>query len=172
MKPFITLLFCLFSFSLLAQESHRTKTKFVRIYNQKGKKIQKGNLVYISDSSVILKRESAIYEVFYSEIGLIKTKRSFGHRMGIITGTTAVSFALVGLLSTENRDEGLISSTPEEAALLLGAGGTFYGGIASIIAHLLTKKEVIKINGSLESWMLFKNNHQVLNNKLIKPIPS
>lgn len=162
MKTIIILLLSLLSFNMLAQVSQKKNLRFIRIFNTNGQKIQKGIVQQVTDSTITVKRIDDFYTVHFSEIGWIKTKRSFGHRLSVITGASASSLALIGLVTTKDSNDGLIKLSPEEMALILGSVGTAYGSLASIIAHLFTKKEKILINGKLDAWNIFKEKYTVI----------
>lgn len=165
MKLFIILLFSLLSFTILAQETQKKENQFVRIYNKQGVKIQKGNIINISDSTISVKRSNGTYTVNYSEIGWIKTKRSFGHRIGAITGVTTICFAFSG--ASIFNDGSFLS--PGESALLLGAVGLIYGSVAGVITELFTKIEKFSIQGDLNAWKRFKEKFQVIEDEKAPP---
>jgi hypothetical protein len=68
---------------------------FLRVYNAQGKKIDKGYLSYLSDSSITLTRKRTIVtETPVSQIHLIKSKRTTGHRI-LVTTAVVAGFAVV-----------------------------------------------------------------------------
>lgn len=158
MKQLILLLLSLLSFTILAQESQKTDNQFVRIYNNAGVKIQKGNIIGISDSSITVHRSYGTYTVNYLDIGFIKTKRSFGHRLGSITGVTAACLALSGYRIGGN-------DTPSS----LGVSSLINGGIIAAIVQLFTKIEKTTIDRNLNAWLKFKEKHQVIEEKKEQP---
>jgi len=135
MKYAIYILFLFLSINLTAQNEIVDANIFIRIYNQDGKKINKGTIKSIFESSIELYLRGKTISVPLEKIGKIKTKRSGGNNVAkgaLIGGGT---FALFGLLSGDD-DPGIISfsSTDKGAVGLIGGSviGAGIGGITTI----------------------------------------
>lgn len=112
---------------------------FVRIYNDKGKKILKGTIDYATDSFIVIVRKNKVQELlFIKEIAFIKTKKSFG---SYIVGGAAAGI-IISVTST-------VELGAEWESIPLGtAAGTFAGTICGMV----TKREKFIIKGSIEKW--------------------
>ena len=89
MKTIIVLLLL-----LLIQTAEAQKTPFFRVYNAHGKKVARGNIFELSDSSVTLTRRNRFVETPLSQIDVIKANRTTGHRVMM----TTLSVVGIGLL--------------------------------------------------------------------------
>lgn len=88
-------IFCLLLFFPLAF-AYAQEPVFLRVYNADGGKINKGYLLYLSDTSITLTRKRTIVtETPVSEINLIRTKRTTGHRILVTTAAVAGVAVLV-----------------------------------------------------------------------------
>ncbi|HEY2726115.1 MAG TPA: hypothetical protein VGI61_03000 [Parafilimonas sp.] len=107
MKTIIFLFLISCSYDVAAQ-----KEIFVRVYNLSDKKIYKGSILSVTDSSLSLRHERKVTVINVKQIGSIKTKHSAGNN--VLAGATvgAVSLGLVGALSADNQDDGFIVFTP------------------------------------------------------------
>lgn len=80
MKHILLMLFALyFCLNITAQEIPGNSKIFVRVYNLEGKKISKGKIFKITDTSLVLKKGKKLVTISSSEISYIKTKKSKGH---------------------------------------------------------------------------------------------
>ena len=70
---------------LLFQSVNPQKPAFFRVYNANGKKLNKGELFQLSDTSITLTRKNIFVETPVSQIEVIKSKRTTGHRILITT---------------------------------------------------------------------------------------
>lgn len=85
MKRILLLLFLLPLAYVNAQEP-----TFLRVYNAQGKKVNKGYLLYLSDTSITLTRKmTTVTETPVSQIHLIKSKRTTAHRILVTTAVVA-----------------------------------------------------------------------------------
>ena len=100
MKRIIYLLLIFFSFkSIIAQ-----KPAFLRVYNSQGKKVNKGQLFQTSDTSITLTRRNLFTETPVTQIDVIKSNRTTGHRI-VITTLSVVGFAVVLVSALNNTSE-------------------------------------------------------------------
>jgi hypothetical protein len=122
MKKIISIAF-FFNLFIGLMNGYAQKEIFTRVYNEKGKKINKGHLLRVTDSSVILVRNQVESEVTIDKIGTIRLKRSFGSNVlkaGMISG---VAFAVLGVATADPTE--FLGYTAGEGA----AGGFIYGAI-------------------------------------------
>lgn len=146
-----TLLFLLFitAVSTIAQGQKRT---FLRIFNEEGRKTQKGFLRALSDSGLtLLTEEKKLVTVPLSEIHTIKLKRSFGHTVMI---TSLIAAGACGILGAASADpEAWIFGYSAAEGALLGITAGAAGGIAlgSIISGTINRP-VFNIQKDPENW--------------------
>src|SRR4051794_38573080 len=150
MKLVIFLFFILLAYDVSAQ-----KMGFVRVYDLNGHKINKGEVLAITDTSLLLQREAKIATIPLASIGTIKTKRSAGNNIlvGSVIGTV-VGVAL-GVASA-NPDEFLGFTAGEGAAMgvIIGAPvGAAIGGITVLFKNSKT----YLINGDATRWKAFQS---------------
>lgn len=155
----ISLILCA---NALAQNETTSHNVFVRVYNLQNKKIGKGKILAITDSSIQLIRNKKIKEISVVDIGLIKTKRSDGQN--ILIGTAAGA-ALMGIAvaSDTNEDNALFSVEGDilAGAIFGGTAGAAIGGITCLFKNSAT----YEINADMEKWKIFKimmHNNKVL----------
>jgi len=124
---------------------------FVRIFDLQGKKIYKGRVISITDSSLTLKDNVTFMA---TEIGMIKTKRSAGHNIGLGAAIGAVISASIFI--------GLVSNNGpiDDGAVIVGALGIvlapIIGTVAGFISVAIKNPQTFEINGNLENWQTFK----------------
>jgi hypothetical protein len=88
---------------LLAPSLHAQKPDFFRVYDSRGKKVNKGIIFSYSDTSLTLTRRNRFIETPLSQIALIKHKRTTGHRVAMTTLKVAgIAFIAAGTLFTLN----------------------------------------------------------------------
>lgn len=163
MKYLIFTIFLVLSINVSAQNKIVNTNIFIRIYNLDGKKINKGTIKSISETSIELYLKGKTISVPLSKIGKIKTKRSGGNNVakGALIG--GGSLALLGLISGDD-DPGIISfsATDKAAGGLIGGGlvGAGIGGITTIFKkskfYIIDGNEMklkdfkVKINDSIK----------------------
>ena len=132
------------------------KSLFIRIFDQQGHKIAKGDLTATTDTSIILQGHKTQIEIPLRDIGTIKTKRSVGHPIatGAIIG--ALSGALLGFISGQADDEiygswGYESDPGKDAAVTAVAGIAIGGAVGAIIA-VTQRRNTLVINGDANTW--------------------
>ena len=137
---------------LLAMTAQSQKRTFVRIFDERGKKIHSGFFAGTSDSSVIILKSNNEFEIPISQISTIKLRRSFGHTV-LITSIIAGSAMAIFGIATADPDAWIFGYTAGEGAiagLLLGAGTGIVTG--SIIAGT-RNRPVFMINKNPEQWI-------------------
>ncbi|MBP1839402.1 hypothetical protein [Formosa algae] len=129
MKNLIFILTLILSLNVCAQNTSFEDTNvFVRVYDAQGKKINKGHIVSISDTSLQLVKRGETIDVPINDIGSIKTKYS--------GWTNVVTGAVLGA------GVGFIAGDPEVIAI-----GTVAGAAAGWITTLFKKTETFDIDG-------------------------
>ena len=93
----------IFLLLVLSQSLHAQKPDFFRVYDSHGKKVAKGTIFTYSDTSITLTRRNRFFETPLSQIDLIKSKRTTGHRVAMVTlGVVGFAFVVAGTLFTLN----------------------------------------------------------------------
>lgn len=149
--------------NVLAQNETDSAKVFVRVYNLQNKKIGKGKLLAIKESSLQLIRNKKIKEFSVVNIGTIKTKRSDGYNIliGTITGAAVIG---IGVASETNANNAFFSVEGDilAGAIMGGTAGAAIGGITCLFKNSVT----YEINGDMEKWKTFTimmHNNKVLN---------
>ncbi|PIB38541.1 hypothetical protein [Maribacter sp. 4G9] len=148
----LTLILCL---NIAAQNSIKAKNGFVRVYNVQGKKIGKGKILNISETSLQLIRHGETTSFTVNEIGKVKTKRSGGNNVLVGALSGAVTFAIIGVASNDPDSQILRLSNGEAAVAGAFVGGTLGTGIG-VISLLFKNSKTFEINGDIEKWNVFK----------------
>ncbi len=165
---YLIIIFVLFiSGNIFAQKNEKykkNKNVFIRIYNLEGKKINKGKIKFISETSIELDSNGEKIIVPLSEIGKIKTKHSGGNNIakGALIG--GGSLAVIGLLSGDTKGEYIYVSAADKATLGL-IGGGFFGAFCGGISILFKKSKRFIINGDKMKLKEFKE--QMIVQKLL-----
>lgn len=150
-----------------SQTSKEEQGKFVRVYNLKGKKINKGRVVYINDSILGLKKGDKFVKVSINGIGQIKTKRSSGNSVltaSLIGGTAG---ALIGAATSQEQTKTgnnwlfgeyqyTTGTSPGTGAAIVGGVGLIGGALIGLGSSLFKKQETFVINGDINKWSIFK----------------
>lgn len=156
----ISLILCA---NVLAQNETTSHNVFVRVYNLQNKKIGKGKILAITDSSIQLIRNKKIKKISVVDIGVIKTKWSDGHNIliGTAVGATIIGIAVA---SDTNEDNAFFSVEGDilAGAIFGGTAGATIGGITCLFKNSAT----YEINADMEKWKIFKimmHNNNLLN---------
>ena len=155
MKNLIFTITLILSINLCAQNEFENTNIFVRVYDLDGKKIGKGKILSISETSLQLYRKGESVKVKVNGIGSIKTKHSAGNNVLVGAVTGATTMAILGAV-TADPDDWILGYTAGEGA----AAGAFLGGTAGaaigIITILFKNSKSYEINGDIEKWKAFK----------------
>jgi len=93
-------LFVLFFLIACCYQLNAQTKLYIRAYNLYGNKIKNGNIIGTTDTSLLFDakgRDSVSFELAYTKIGSIKTKRSRGH--DVIIGTAiGTGLGIFGLM--------------------------------------------------------------------------
>jgi len=142
MKNLIFLIILILSINLVAQNEFENTNIFVRVYDLQGKKISKGKILSISETSLSLNKNGESIEIPVSSIGSIKTKRSAGNNIIVGTASGAITMAIIGAATAQPEKSYIFSFTAEEGAtegaLLGGITGAAIGGITILFKNSKT----------------------------------
>ena len=125
---------------------------FVRVYDLQGNKIYKGNVAIVTDSSLQLENSPTVISA--KNIGLIKTKHSYGHNVLMSSAIIGGSFAIIGAFGSFEKN-----SFPSFTATQgVGAGlviGVIDGIVIGSITALIKNSKTFSINGNEKKWHQF-----------------
>jgi hypothetical protein len=146
---------------------------FIRIYDEAGKKIGKGSIVDVSDTSIEIIGDKHVRNNFLiTQIGYIKTKRSLGGYIGWGAAAGLVPVMVTALIIGD--------PTPSEDRVTIGSllgdkewriiGIVYISSIAAgtavgIAKGLFTGRKKIIINGDIEKWKIVKEKVILLHGK-------
>jgi hypothetical protein len=149
MKIIIAVLLMLFSLAVAAQHF-----SFIRVYNKAGKKINKGTIISITDSSLVLKQGYKTIDILATDIGYIKTKHSEGNNILVASSVSAGILAIFLAATAEpNKMLGYSAGTGAAIGIISGAPlGAVMGGITILFKNSKT----FIINGDIHQWKKFQ----------------
>ena len=154
MKKLILVITLMFGINVWAQNGLESTNIFVRVYDLDGKKLGKGKILSISETSVQLTRGGTSLEFPVKDIGLVKTKRSGKHNLLVGAGIGGLIGAIAGAASADP-DAWILGYTKAEGAfggaVLVGTAGALIGAITI----LFKKSKTYQINGDLLKWQVF-----------------
>jgi hypothetical protein len=145
---------------LIAFTANAQSSLFVRVYDMNGKKINKGTVIAISDSTIQLGNSNNIIQV--KNIGFIKTKHSFGHNILISSAISGGIFATVMAIGSTDKG-GFLSWTLSEGIAAGLLAGVIYGPVIGGITAIFKNTTTFPINGRESNWQEF--NHYYLVHK-------
>ncbi len=147
MKNLIFAITLILSINVCAQNGFENTNVFVRVYDLQGKKINKGKILSISETSLQLNRKG---EIPVGSIGLIKMRRSIGHN--ILVGAS-IGATITGLLVAVLGDNGDVGAVGLIAIATVGGAAS---GALDGIDFLSKKPKSYEINGDKVKWKEFK----------------
>lgn len=154
----IPLLFLMtFSCTIYAQ-----KSIFVRIYDLNGKKINKGVVFSVTDSSIQLMGKDIPIDIPISKIGSVKTKRSPGNNLLKGAAISAPILSLLFFVSgtpTKDMSNGLgsfLEYTPGQGAIGGALIGLPVGAAIGGLTISFKKSRTFLIDGDLMKWKAFQ----------------
>jgi len=156
MKSIIFTAALLLSLNIFGQIELNYKDVFLRVYNKKGKKIAKGKLVLITDSSMVLLKRRKWIEIQLEDINRIRTKRSFGNNILKGAAIGGGTLAFIGAASAPN-DNAFLSYTPLEGATIGTFIGGFYGAGIGAFTGIFKNSNVFMIDSEVTKLEFFKN---------------
>ncbi|MDP3313950.1 hypothetical protein [Lutibacter sp.] len=149
------------SINISAQEEIENATVFVRVYDLQGKKISKGKILSISDTSIQLKGKLEPKEIYFNNISFIKTKHSVGNNLLIGAVSGASFFAILGA-ATADPDAWIFAYSAGEGAAAGAVIGGISGSVIGGITALFKNSKTYAINGDELKWKNFKNTMTIL----------
>lgn len=147
----IAILFCI---PIYAQQETLKNALFVRVYNLEGDKMNKGEVLAVNDTTLVLQRKNGAVNIDIRTIGLIKTKRSEGNNvlLGSLIGFTLG--AIIGVASAD--PDAWFGYSASEGATGIGLVGAVLGtGIGAVTIPFKNSKSYI-INGDISKWKVFE----------------
>ena len=143
MKYILLLFIFSLSFNSIAQELPKKSKIFVRVYNAENKKIAKGKMLKITDSTLILKRERKLISINSSEIYKIKTKRGAGHNALIGAAPGGAMLVLSAVSPHRNSLTSAIAIISSIAVSIFGAGvGLITSFFKNSVEYIFNDNEV------------------------------
>lgn len=151
MKLLISIFLISLSYTACAQ-----KPIFVRVFNLSGKKIYKGNVFAVTDTSLQLVSRKGPINIPESNIGFIRTKRSVGSN--IFIGSVIGGFAggIVGA-TTADPDNYLLGYTAGESAAFAALFGAYFGAGFGALTTLFKHSKRYSIKGDKTKWKDFQS---------------
>jgi len=153
MKTLAFVLLLSFAYDVCAQEH-----LFVRVFDLQGKKIHKGKITSVTDSSLTLSLHDVLTTIPVSGIGSIWTRRSASHNIligaiaGVATGT------ILGAIASGGSDGTFFQNTPASTWILSGAlGGLGWGAAIGALTLVFKHPRLYSINGDPAKWKAFLN---------------
>jgi len=155
------LLCTLLCMAFLSSTVSAQKKMFVRVFDLSGKKVSRGHIVNITDSSLHLNvKKKGIVDLMATDIGKIKTKRSAGRNIGIGALAGIGAGAVIGEISGNGSSEDDISGLATPAGILVGAlfVGPPIGVAVGGITALFKNSKTFIVNGSMQNWKDFQSH--------------
>jgi hypothetical protein len=149
MKVLCALLLIAVACSVSAQ-----KSIFIRVFDLAGKKINKGHMVAVTDSSLSLEGKPLPVIVPLSAIGFIKTKRSAGNNLLIGSIVGASSMAIL-FAATAEPDAEFVSYSAAEGAAGGALLGLAFGAAIGALTIPFKGSKYYPINGDRTNWKQF-----------------
>ncbi|MDH7460688.1 hypothetical protein QEG73_05340 [Chitinophagaceae bacterium 26-R-25] len=159
--PILVLLFC------CCCSTYAQKRLFVRVYDLSGKKIDKGRVLAVSDSTVLLETVSKTDTISARNIGSIRTRRAAGHNIAIGMTTGGVLGAIFGAIaaqpvynpqSSPNEPPQMQVNvvTPAESAVIGLVTGLAAGALVGTLVTASNRSVKTVINGDPAKWKEFQ----------------
>lgn len=153
--------------TIYGQTENSIKETFVRVYNLNGKKLNKGKVFSITDSTLILKKSNGTKSIDLKIIGMLKTKRSAGNNILIGSLIGGASGALIGAATSEEETktksnwlfgeyEYTSGTSPGEGAAIGGGLGIIGGALVGAGISIFKKSQTFEIDGDKEKLKQFK----------------
>ncbi len=150
MKNLIFIITLIFVGNVYAQEEFKNPKTFVRVYNLQGTKINKGKILKVTDTTLVLKRNKGFVEIPLNRIGSIKTKRSGINN--ILIGAAAGS--IIGASTVEDSID--LEEFRGPYVMLGGVSGAAVGSAIGGITILFKNSKSYEVNGDELKWKVFK----------------
>ena len=155
MKILIFAITLILSINVCAQNGFENTYVFVRVYDLQGKKIGKGKIFSISETSLQLNRKGESVKIPVSSIGFIKTKHSEGNNVLVGAVIGATTMGIFGAITAEP-DAIILGYSASEGAAAGAIGGGIAGAAIGGITILFKNSKSYIINGDKGKWKAFK----------------
>jgi len=139
---------------LLSNNIYSQKSIFVRVYDLAGKKVNKGHVLNITDTSLQLEGKSPV-DIPVDSIGSIKTKHSAGNNLLIGSIIGASSVAIIGAVTAEP-EGAIVEYTAAEGAAAGALIGIPVGAAIGGLTILFKNSKTFLINGDVMKWKAFE----------------
>ena len=136
----------MFSIKNYAQSETDNINIFVQVYNMAGKKINKGHVLFATETLLGLKKEEKTTKINVTDIGYVKTKRSAGYN--VLIGS------VIGA-SSSDPDAMIFGYTAGEGAAMGSILGKSVGAAVGGITALFKNSRTYIIDGDLVKWKAF-----------------
>src|SRR5688572_17085038 len=156
-------LLCICILSLIVFSADAQKRTFIRVFDLNGKKISKGFIHDMSDSSItVLDNKNREVIIPAGMVGTLKLRRSFGHTVLVSTVIAGATFTVVGAVAggTLIFWYGGYAAVAEGAAVGIVAGTAAGAATGSIIAGT-RGRPVFNIEGREENWKTARGRLQI-----------
>jgi hypothetical protein len=151
MKRLFLVIPLLLSFTLSVSAQRKT---FLRFYTLTGENLATGFYSEVTDTSVLVYKNKATRVIPVSQIGTIKTRRTYAHStlLGIALG--AATLGIVGVEAHEIFNAPPFSVTPPGGFIVGGLFGGLIGARIGILLHKWNPNKVVTftINGNTAIW--------------------
>ncbi|MBF6642019.1 glycine zipper family protein [Flavobacterium sp. J49] len=139
---------------LVCWEMSAQNKLFVRVYDLEGHKVNKGYILAVNDSLLILEKNKSPLEIRVKTIGMIKTKRSTGNN--VLIGTISGAIVMGGIVAASaDPDNWILDYTPAEGAIIGAFIGAPAGAAVGLMTTVFKKPKTFIIDGDLEKWKVF-----------------
>ena len=153
--PILLLLFVAFaSLNLHSQNQLIQKKVFVRVFDYEGNKIGKGQINFVNDSILELRKSDRLFSIPIKEINFIKTKRSDGNSMLLQTVIGFTVGAIIGA-ATAQPEKSLGGYSAGDGALIGGSVGAIMGAGAGGITIAVKNSQIHIIDGDIQNLKEF-----------------
>jgi hypothetical protein len=134
------------------------KPLFVRVYDMKGNKIDKGRVIAVTDSTLELNGKSKTDTILVQRIGSIRTRHSAGNTIGISSAVGLVIGTVIGVAgsSQPNQQDQYQIMTPGEEVASGIALGLLSGAIVGAIGTAFKDSKHFIIHGNAAKWKAFQ----------------
>jgi len=155
-------LLCICILSLIVFSADAQKRTFIRVFDQNGKKISKGFIHDLSDSTLtVLDNNNREVIIPAGMVGTLKLRRSFGHTVLVSAVIAGATFTVVGAVAGGTLIwYGGYAAAAEGAAAGLIAGTAAGAATGSIVAGT-RGRPVFNIDGKEENWKTARGRLQI-----------
>ena len=161
-------IFMIFCNEMPSQSETNKLGLFIRVYNLKGKKLEKGRVLFINDSVLGIENKNTIKEISLVDIYKIKTKRSTGHNVLVSSLVGGGLGALIGAASSKEETrtgsnwlfgeyEYTTGNSPGTGAAIGAGAGITVGALTGLGISAFKNSKTYFIDGDIQKWIIFKD---------------